>query len=454
MILSFENKMSVLRRKGYNFMGNIIFPSEPPRPIKKPAPKAPFEKGSLWGTHDPAIYHDPVTGNYYVYSTNALCQRSTDLISWEQLGKVVPNPPKDSLEWVGGDAIWAPDIVKVGDEYRLYCSNSTFGSQQSCIFLATSNNAEGPFEPQGAVLKTSKDLPVNAIDANIIEDHISGEQYMIYGSFWGGCHLLKLNKDTGYAAEDGIGLCVAKRPLWTEGAIEGPYIKYNDKTGYYYLFVSYASLNSDYNIRVGRSKYVTGPYLDYNGREMTDTDDSDCTTGYMVACGYHFDDSQSYMGPGHNSVLYDNDGEWYLVCHIREHNFKNFELSTMQIHKIFWTDDGWPVVSPTCYAGEKTQPFELSDLIGKYERIKLTPTVPQGVLNSTPLQLFENESATMASITHMHWKLKDPYTFVLNFGPNTEEYKISPAWDYELWKPTIVMTGKDQNGVCVWLKKR
>ncbi len=66
-----------------------------------------------------------------------------------------------------------------------------------------------PFEPKGCVLKTTEKFPqsvTNAIDANIIEDAKTGEQYMLYGSFWGGCHVLKLNKTTGFAEEEGIGV--------------------------------------------------------------------------------------------------------------------------------------------------------------------------------------------------------------------------------------------------------
>ena len=169
--------------------------------------------------------------------------RSHDMIVWETLGKAVEKPPKEAIDWTGSDAIWAPDIVKVGDEYRLYCSNSSFGSQRSCIFLAVSDKADGPFIPKGVVFRSDESMPVNAIDANIIEDVRNGKQYMVYGSFWGGCHIIELDKETGFARDTSgqPGICLARRPLWTDGAIEGPYIIYNEKTDYYYLFVSYAS---------------------------------------------------------------------------------------------------------------------------------------------------------------------------------------------------------------------
>ena len=123
--------------------------------------------------HDPAIFYDEVSGNYYTYSTGAICQKSKDLVHWQEIGKVVERPPQESVEWTGSEDIWAPDIVKVGKEYRLYCSNSSWGVRQSCIFLAVADRPEGPFEPKGCVLKTTEKFPqsvTNAIDANIIED--------------------------------------------------------------------------------------------------------------------------------------------------------------------------------------------------------------------------------------------------------------------------------------------
>lgn len=140
----------------------------------------PYENGNKKERrmiHDPAIFYDEVSGNYYTYSTGAICQKSKDLVHWQEIGKVVERPPQESVEWTGSEDIWAPDIVKVGKEYRLYCSNSSWGVRQSCIFLAVADCPEGPFEPKGCVLKTTEKFPqsvTNAIDANIIEDAKQG----------------------------------------------------------------------------------------------------------------------------------------------------------------------------------------------------------------------------------------------------------------------------------------
>lgn len=437
----------------------LSFPSEPPKPFPKPELEKNMthntyepEKGSLWFTHDPAIYHDPVSNNYYIYSTGAICQRSTDLIRWERLGKVVSAPPKESIDWTGSDDIWAPDIVKVGEEYRLYCSNSSWGVRQSCIFLAVSDSPEGPFVPKGCVLKTSSQLPVNAIDANIVEDEATREQYMVYGSFWGGCHILKLDKETGLAAEKGIGTCLARRPEWMDHSIEGPYIIYNHDNGYYYLFVSYGSLKNDYNIRVGRSKSITGPYLDHNGRDLTNLEDYDNSQGYLLACGYKWEKGIGYMGPGHNSVLHDTDGSWYLISHIREHDFLIPQISTMHIRRLLWNKEGWPIACPLPYAGETQQSVDPALLPGIYERIKLVPMMPQGILHSVPMILFENGKLECCSIMGK-WKQISDTSLMITYGNTTEILEILPGWDYDLWQPCLQLTGTDEKNIAVWAKK-
>lgn len=204
---------------------------------------------------------------------------------------------------------------------------------------------------------------------------------------------------------------------------------------------------------MARSKSVLGPYLDYNNRDMTDLDDTDNTIGYMVACGYAFHEGTEYMAPGHNSVLHDFDGEWYIVHHVREKNFKKAGLSTMHVRKMYWSKDGWPLVSPEIYAGEKLVSLTENDVVGHYERIRLTPTIPQGIQVSTAMELRADHTACFGILTQVTWEMTGDNTMVLRYSNIEEEYQVAPAWDYELWKPTLVITGKDNKGICLWGKK-
>ncbi|MCR5214924.1 MAG: family 43 glycosylhydrolase [Eubacterium sp.] len=411
--------------------------------------------------HDPAIFEDPVTGKFYIYATSGEAMVSEDMEHWDKLGKVV-EVPEEAKKWTGSDAIWAPDIVKVGDEYRLYCSNSSWGVQQSCIFLAVSDKAQGPFEPKGIVFKSDDSLDVNAIDANIIEDHETKEQYLLYGSFWDGVHLLPLDKDTGYLKDDidkninkGAGICLARRPLWTSGSIEGPYMIYLEETGYYYLFVSYGSLRSDYNIRVGRSRKVTGPFLDYFGNDMADNVDDDCTRGLMIAAGYRWITGMPYMGPGHNSVLKRADGEMFLVSHIRKLRFMDDDCGPglLQIRRMFGTPDGWLMVSAQPYARETYRIAKSSLIPGVYERIELRPSIPQGVCHAHPLKLYEDGRLECCSIIG-EWKQVDEFTLEFIYGPIKEYIHVEKGLDRDVNKTTVVLSGLTNKGICTWAKKR
>jgi len=434
----------------------LIYPDAPPDDVPKPVFKKgkdrPDNNTGLWHIHDPAIFKDDITGRYYIYCTGAGCHRSDDLIHWERVGKVVASPPEEASLWTGSKDIWAPDIVKINGEYRLYCSNSTWGVRQSCIFLAVSDNPEGPFIPRGCVLKTTGKMPVNAIDANIVTDHKTGDMYMLYGSFWGGCHMLLLDKKTGLAAEKGIGTCVARRPEWMSAAIEGPYIIYNPGTEYYYLFVSYGSLKSDYNVRVARSRNITGPYKDFNDIDMTDISDNDNSTGLLIHCGYRWNDGTAYMAPGHNSVLHDTDGSWYIICHIREHNFTGKpEPSRMQIRKIYWMDNGWPVLGAGPYAGEKEQDIPENELYGFYERITLKPELPQGITCSVPMKLDKNGYYESCSIQGK-WKYQNQKLHI-EYGNHKETAHVYVAWDSERKCPAIAISGISADGLAFMAKK-
>lgn len=437
-------------------MRDILYPPKPPMEPAKPdmIRRERQENPGLWMVHDPAVYRDPVSKNYYIYSTGAVCRRSPDLIHFENLGKVVAEPPDESIAWTHSHDIWAPDIVKVGEEYRLYCSNSSFGVRQSCIFLAIAHTPEGPFIPRGCVLKTSDDLPVNAIDANIIEDARTGEQYMLYGSFWGGCHLLKLDKSTGLAAEDGVGICLARRPAHTDRSVEGAYMLYHPQTKYYYLFVSYGSLKNDYSIRLGRSRRITGPFLDYRGKALTDLVDPDNSIGLMLACGYRWFSGTPYMAPGHNSALLDEDGRMFMVHHIRELNFtRKPEPSTMQVRQLYLTPDEWLIAAALPYAGEELCPLTQEDLLGSYERISLTPALPQGICCAQPFELLKGGRMECCSVIGS-WHMSSDHALTLHYGDITEYLIASPGYDRDENRPCLMLSGLSDRGVCTWYKKQ
>lgn len=287
--------------------------------------------------HDPAIIRQGDV--YYLFSTGRgiPIRRSWDLRHWEVIGRVFEDLPT----WIPQEVpevsnLWAPDISLVNGVYHLYYSASTFGSNRSCIGLAT-NVTLDPADPnyrwldQGKVIGSTKQSDYNTIDGNLIKDH-EGLLWLAFGSFWTGIKLTQLDPATGKPFNPANLFSIASRP---STAIEAPFVIF--KHGYYYLFVSFdqccRGVDSTYNIRVGRARQITGPYLDRTGLAMT------AGGGNLVLAS-----DQRWKGPGHNAVLMD-DGQDYLVYHA--YDALDNGRSALRIRPLYWSDDLWPLPGPT-----------------------------------------------------------------------------------------------------------
>jgi arabinan endo-1,5-alpha-L-arabinosidase len=150
---------------------------------------------------------------------------------------------------------------------------------------------------------------------------------MAFGSFWGGIQLVQLQWPSGKPAPGAEPERIAIRDSDTN-PIEGPIIVRHGSR--YYLFVSRdlccKGTSSTYQIAVGRSETITGPYVDQDGRDMAEG-------GGMTLLTSDGD----MIGPGGQS--YD-DG--YLAFHY--YNGAGNGEPTLAIRSLSWTDDGWPTV--------------------------------------------------------------------------------------------------------------
>ena len=327
-----------------------------------------------WGavnTHDPSLVRGD-DGRWYVFSTDASAgdihrcgvqvRASDDLIHWEYLGAAFDDYETTCAEEIAAarlnpskhDGLWAPDVVKVGNQWRMYYSASTFGSSRSVIGMAVSGSLTGSWEDKGIVIRSDAGASAkpNAIDPCIFTDP-SGKQYMTWGSFFGGIWLTALDEN-GFAEGEPV------RIAGSRGCrAEGSYLIWLPQTEYYYLFVSYGSLLEDYNIRVGRSRTIEGPYLDANGRQMTDlVAANESRIGVKLMGGYQLQhDNGTSLGikaPGHCSVAVDGERLW-LCHHTRTQKLADWWFA-MQIRPMMLSADGWPLVMPMSYQGETFEP--------------------------------------------------------------------------------------------------
>jgi arabinan endo-1,5-alpha-L-arabinosidase len=302
---------------------------------------------------DVAPVHDPVAIKenhiYYVFCTGGRngqgvipIRTSTDLRTWKASGFVFESLP----DWAAREIpkarnAWAPDISFYNGKYHLYYSVSSFGSRDSAIGLATTrtldrSSSDYKWVDEGIVLRsyTEKD-DWNAIDPNlVIEDH--DNVWLAWGSFWSGIKMRRLDPKTGkLSATDTTMHSLSSRPREQPigGAVEAPFIIRHGP--YWYLFVSFDRCcrgpASTYNVVVGRSRDVTGPYVDKAGTRMTEGG------GSLVIQAT----TPTWRGPGHPGFLRDA-GRDYLVFHAYYGEGLG-KGSALHISTVAW-EEGWPRV--------------------------------------------------------------------------------------------------------------
>jgi arabinan endo-1,5-alpha-L-arabinosidase len=280
------------------------------------------------GVHDPSAVKRP-DGSYLVAYTgdNIALKTSTDRVAFRNAGSAFPNGAPWTTAYTGGSrALWAPDISYHNGQFYLYYAASTFGSNHSAIFLATSPSGNsGSWTNRGLVVESRSGDSFNAIDPNLVVDD-QGRWWLDFGSFWSGVKLIQLNPATGLRQGSGM-TAIAGRG---GGAIEAPYIVKRGQ--YYYQYVSFdlccRGASSTYRVMVGRSTSVTGPYADRNGVLMTSGGGTEILAGHG-----------SIHGPGHEAVLADNDGDLLIY-----HYYADNGASLLGINRLTYDSAGWPQV--------------------------------------------------------------------------------------------------------------
>jgi arabinan endo-1,5-alpha-L-arabinosidase len=294
------------------------------------------------------LVHDPSTliqqaGRYYAYGTgNGLpVLMSDDGWSWRRAGSLMSAVPggKAGPEVLarGGNNTWAPDIIHIGDKYFLYYSAP--GTQpRSAIGLLVGRtlDPESPdyrWEDGGPVVWSDGIEDCNAIDPGVLLD-ADGRLWLTYGSYFGYIRLVELDPRTGqrrYPDRAPVNIAIN-----SEASI------LIQRDGWYYLLVTHGSCcqgaNSTYNIRMGRSRKVTGPYLDNMGVDM------------IEGGGKLFAGSRGRnVGPGHFGLLDLGDGVQKFSLHY-EADLDRGGVSVLDIRPLLWRD-GWPVAGDNLVPG-------------------------------------------------------------------------------------------------------
>jgi arabinan endo-1,5-alpha-L-arabinosidase len=269
--------------------------------------------------------HDPSTimeceGKYYTFGTGGGGLISEDGWTWNS-GAVRP----------GGGA--APDAIKIGDRYLIVygATGGGLGGGHNGRILSMWNKTLDPNSPdfkysEAFVVAQSDGIEDNdAIDPGLLLDPNDGRLWCSYGTYFGFIRLIELDPNTGKRAEGNEAINIAIDCEATD-------LIYRD--GWYYLLGTHGTCcdgaNSTYNIVVGRSRKVTGPYLDNMGRDMLKGGGK-----MVVAAGGRL------VGPGHFGLFDLGDGVQKMSCHY-EADLDQGGRSVLGIRPLLWKNE-WPV---------------------------------------------------------------------------------------------------------------
>ena len=438
------------------------------------APFAFYNKWSVYNVHDPSI--KKFGEYYYCYSTDVgfgidvrpgiQVRKSKDLVEWTYVGWVFNGLPSMGSAYIlnhGGtpfNSLWAPYIMKEGNEYRLYYSLSSPVFRLSVIGLATSSSPEGPWTEKGLVVTSANDAEIqtNAIDPAVVVTP-GGEHWMYYGSAFDGIYLLRLDPATGLALVNADkGTRIAQRGFTgttVNGNIEGAEVIYNEAQSKYYIFIAYDWLETKYNVRVGRGDNPTGPFYDFNNIDINTVQDH----GPMILAPYQFQGHSGWQGTAHCAVFQDDAGQYYMAHQARP-GVSKYSMD-LHVRKIFWMQTGWPVVSPERFAWEDNSTVAHDSITGQWEKIKLDYRIVPGYANEQVYPDFQvSGNITIDAGGTINGSAGDTWTYTapwlqLNWSTGTtEKVFVQKGRDWENKKSTYIFTGLNETGAAVWGKKK
>jgi arabinan endo-1,5-alpha-L-arabinosidase len=293
---------------------------------------------SLGSSGPPALdgepyIHDPSTimacdGKFYTFGTGGGGLVSDDGWTWRS-GAVRP----------GGGL--APDAIKIGNRYCVaYASKGggMSGGHAGAIntMWTKTFDPKSPdfgFHDDSIVVTTDGVEDCDAIDPAFLLDPTNGRLWLTYGTFFGYIRIIELDPKTGKRVP-------GNQPINIAIDMEATAMMYRD--GWYYLLGNHGTCcdgaNSTYNIRVARSRKVTGPFLDNMSVDALKGG------GKLVVAA-----SGRFVGPGHFGLLDLGDGVQKFSCHY-EADLDRGGRSVLDIRPLLW-EDGWPIAGDNFQEG-------------------------------------------------------------------------------------------------------
>ncbi len=345
-------------------------------------PAIPGTEGVVESCADPAIIRgqEPDDDYWYIYCTTDPLNgedrngegglnfhlipilRSRDLVNWTYMGDAFTERPS----WADPTAgLWAPDIQYFNGQYYLYYGVTDVrpeisGEPEDChddnaIGVAVASDPLGPWTPHDSPVIAPRRAGDGCnffwtFDPDVLTPE-DGENYIYYGSYYGGIEVRPLSED-GFTteAEEAVQVAIPNR-------YEGAEVVEHD--GMYYLFVSATNCCvgplTGYSVFAGRSDSPTGPFVDREGVSFLNS-----RVGGTPVLSMN---GNRWVGPGHNDVFTDLDGQTWTVYHAIDRFDPYFEgeigftKRPLLMDPIVWVgEDGWPMVRGGFWASDEPMP--------------------------------------------------------------------------------------------------
>ena len=276
--------------------------------------------------------HDPSTiaisdGKYFTFGTGGGGLISEDGWTWN-----------GGAQRPGGGA--APDVLKIGNRY-LVAYGSTGGGLGGGHNGTIHTMWTRSLDPKSPDFKFVEDTVVassdgfedcDAIDPSLLLAP-DNRLWLSYGTYFGFIRVVQLDPKTGKRKP-------GNQPVNVAIDMEASSLQYRD--GWYYLLGTHGTCcdgaNSTYNIRVGRSKSPTGPFVDHTGTDLLRGG------GKLVVAA-----SGRFVGPGHFGRLVITEGIEKFSCHY-EADLDRSGRSVLDIRPLLWKD-GWPYGGDNLWEG-------------------------------------------------------------------------------------------------------
>ncbi|ACU02731.1 glycoside hydrolase family 43 protein [Pedobacter heparinus] len=288
---------------------------------------------------DPTVIK--VGDNYYAYATNTYYKNknynipvavSTDLKTWRVAGDALPKKP----DWATKD-FWAPHVLFDSklNKYVMFYSGELGPNTGKCIGVAFSNTPEGPFTDSGTPIISGTGF-IN-IDPFAFIDPKTGKKLLYWGSDSKPIKVQELTDDwkaflPGSVAKDVI---PTGKEAKYDRLVEGAWVDYQD--GKYYMYYSgdnCCGAGASYAVLVARADDAFGPFQRYGEANGT---------GSSVI----LEKDTKWMATGHNSIFRDGSGTAYIAYHALPVNQTTGKAvgtdRQMLINKIEYVN-GWPKV--------------------------------------------------------------------------------------------------------------